>query len=207
MTTVACVLKAGGDFGPEYVHALKRGLDRCMPAGSCEFAVLTDVAGLPGGRPLKYGWKGWWSKLELFRPGAFTGRVLYMDLDTLIVGDLGDLCSYEGEFAGIRSLMHGKGGKLQSGVMAWTPGPVTWALWEAFTRNPAASMKARGDGEWIAAHVEKADRLNDLYPGQIVSTKVEAKKGIPPNARLVCLHGRPRPHEARAGWAHQQWRK
>jgi hypothetical protein len=149
--------------------------------------------------------------MGLFEPGLFDGPVLYMDLDTLPVGDLADLAGYRGEFAGISSLLHvrrsGAQAPLQSGVMAWTPGPVTDALWAAWLRDPAGHMRRfRGDGEWIASHVGKAGRLQSLYPGQIVSLKVEAKKGPPPGARLVCGHGRPRLNTAAAGWAHTAWK-
>nr|WP_145924153.1 hypothetical protein [Halomonas elongata] len=37
-------------------------------------------------QPLAHGWPGWWSKLELFRPHG--GDLLYLDLDTVVRGDL-----------------------------------------------------------------------------------------------------------------------
>lgn len=60
--------------------------------------------------------------------------------------------------------------------------------------------------EWIAnlgdagdqAFIERAMpeqaiyRWQELLPGQIVSYKVHCRNGIPPNARVVCLHGRPK---------------
>jgi hypothetical protein len=72
--------------------------------------------------------------------------------------------------------------------------------------NPEGNMRRyRGDGEWIAAHVPKADRLQSLYPGQLVSYKADAKAGPPEGARLVCGHGRPRFNTSAAGWAHKEW--
>ena len=204
--TVACVLRMGGDFDPLWVWALKRGLSRWMPAGY-EFVCLTDAPGGMGqwGRRLQYGWPKWWSKMELFRPGLFDGPVLYMDLDTLPVGDLSDLAGYTGQFAMISDLLRKT--TLQSGVLAFTPGPLTWRFWEQWSANPAGYMKRyRGDGEWLAVHVPKADRLQNLYPGQIVSLKRDAKKAAPPKARLVCGHGRPRLSDPTAGWAHKAWK-
>jgi hypothetical protein len=211
MITVACVLKLGGDFSREWVHALKRGLSRHL--SDFTFAVLTDDTSVePYWRiPLAYGWRGWWSKMEMVRPGLFEGPVLCLDLDTLPVGDLSDLARYRGEFALIGDLYRWKpGGKgpLQSGVMAYTPGPVSWALWERWIADPAGHMKRyRGDGEFIAANIGRADVLQTLYPGQIVSLKREAKQGPPTGARLVCGHGRPRMSSPAAGWAHREWQR
>ena len=208
--TVACVLRPGGDFSVEWVWALKRALNRHLPQ-PFEFRCITPVDSVGQWRiyPV-YDWPKWWIKLEVFRPGIFPGPVLYMDLDTLPVGDLSAIASYTGEFAGISDFYksrNGKEGPLQSGVMAFTPGPVTWQLWERFVANPEANMrKVRGDGEWIAAHVPKADRLQKLFPGQIVSYKADAKAGPPKNARLVCGHGRPRFNTQAAGWAHREWK-
>src|SRR5690606_28347529 len=93
----------------------------------------------------------------------------------------------------------------QSGVMAFTPGDYTRELWEAFfARHREHVRKFRGDGEWLNAHT-KPDRLQDLFPGQIVSFKVHATKGPPRGARLVCGHGKPRFSDPAAGWAHQAW--
>ena len=48
--------------------------------------------------------RGWWNKLYLFKPGVLEGRVLYIDLDTVIVGDLDPLAQYDGRFAILRDL-------------------------------------------------------------------------------------------------------
>lgn len=113
MTTIACVLKSGGIYTPEWVYALKRGIAR--HASDYRFVCLTDAAGLPPvwSVSLAYHWPGWWSKLELFRPGVFEDgeRVLYLDLDTLVVGDVGELVSHDD---GLR----GDPGLLQAGAAA-----------------------------------------------------------------------------------------
>lgn len=220
MTTVACVLKLGGDFDRSWVFALRAGV--CEFAPEHRFVCLTDDAQLnlaadyanpPIERvELRHGWPKWWSKLELFRPDVFDGDgpVLYMDLDTLPVGDLSDLMDYAGRMAMITDVYDAAKPaakrRLQSGVMAWTPGPHTAAIWAEWTRDPPGHMKRyRGDGEFIAAQVPDADRLQDLYPGQIVSLKREAKKGPPETARLICGHGNPRLSKPAAGWAHDVW--
>jgi hypothetical protein len=92
-----------------------------------------------------------------------------------------------------------------SGVMAWTPGPHTDAIYHAackLTRLPGG----RSD-YWYARVAPKPDRLQSLYPGQIVSYKAHARAGIPENARLVCYHGKPRPNDPNAGWGYHEWGK
>jgi hypothetical protein len=210
MITVACVLKLGGVYTREWVYALKRGLSRHL--SDFEFVCLTDDVGLnpPSWRvPLDHNLRGWWSKLEAFRPDVFPegGRVLFMDLDTLPVGDMSAIAGYAGEFAMISDFFQPK--LAQSGVMAWTVGPVSHGVWQRFMADPAGAMRRyRGDGEFIRSVVPKADRLQALYPGQIVSLKVHAPargSGPPKGARLVAGHGNPRFNTPAAGWAYREW--
>lgn len=211
MTTFASVLRSGGDYGPEHVRALYRGVREHWP-GPLDFVCLTDTPiGAPGVRevPLERGWPGWWSKLELFRPDVFEGPVVYMDLDTLPIGDLSDLASYAGPLAMLSDFYRPR--LAQSGVMLFEAGPKSYAatLYEAWLDGPAERhMRAhRGDGEWLSAYADGPHRIQDLFPGQVVSLKVHAKGGPPPGARLVCFHGHPRPHDPAAGWAHHVWRE
>lgn len=207
MVTVACVLNsrtsagAGGTcYTPEWVWRLKRQVNRWLPDAT--FRYLSDVAPGPWRIPLEHDWPGWWAKLELFRPHIFAGPVLYLDLDTLIVGDLSRIASYRGPFAMLSDFY--KPASLASGVMAWTPGPHTEAIYHRF-REGVRTFEGRSD-RWYARNAPTADRLQDLYPGEIVSLKAHARKGVPDGARLVCGHGNPRLSDPRAGWAHRAWR-
>lgn len=202
--TIATVLRSGGDFTPEWVHALRRGLNIWAPKGF-RFVCLTDMDLGLWGRPLQHGWRGWWSKMELFRPGQFEGRVLYMDLDTLPVGDLTDICAYDGPFAMLTDFYNPK--MVGSGVMAWTPSRATEAIYETYAANPV--FRGR-DEHQIRPHVPNADRWQNIREGQVVSLKPRtgpdpSKVGAPQGARLVCGHGRPRLSDPAAGWAHRLW--
>src|SRR5690606_14625886 len=143
----------------------------------------------------------------LFRPGLFAGPVLYLDLDTLVTGDLSDIASYRGPFAIARDFYAPKRG--QSCVMAWTPDEQTAALWEHFMGDPKGHMRritAMGDQTFINQRIPNPPKLQDMYPNQIVSYKVHARGGLPDGARLVCGHGEPRFSDPSAGWAHEAWR-
>lgn len=224
--TVACVLRSGGDFDASWVHALKAGVEEHLSIPH-RFVCLTDMAiwgveAVPindweaeaseygvDGSALPCNWPGWWAKMNLFWHApdgdmGFDDLVLYLDLDTLPVGPLDDFASYSGEFAMINDFYRGRRAA-QSGVMLFRPGTVTKQIWEQWIADPEGHMKRfRGDGEWLDRHTSP-DRLQDLYPGQIVSLKAHAKAGIPENARLVCGHGRPRFTDPKAGWAHALW--
>jgi hypothetical protein len=106
--TVACLwVKGKGKraYTVEYVERLRsmvqRNLDRPF-----RMVCLTDRPDLlPEGieavevsRQKKV--RPWWLKTKLFSPDMpFTGRVLYLDLDVLVTGDLSPIVDYPAEFA------------------------------------------------------------------------------------------------------------
>lgn len=203
MSTVVCVLRSGGEFRPEHVVALYEGVRKHWPSDGpfLDFVCFTDT---PIGRygvrevPLVGGWPGWWSKVEVFRPDALQSTVLYLDLDTVVVGDLSPFLDYGGELAMLSDFYRPQ--LAQSGVMAFRAGSGTEAarLWAAFVTDSASHIaRFRGDGEWLHDRA-RPDRLQDLYPGQIVSYKVHCGAGVPDGARIVCHHGKPRPWEVAA---------
>jgi hypothetical protein len=208
MKTVACVLRSGGVYGPAWVRALWRGIRENLD--SAELVCLTDLRFRILGVetiPLRYGWPGWWSKLELYREGLFAGPVTYVDLDSLPVGPLEDLCSLKSDYAALSDFYQPR--EMASGVVCFTPGKKTEELFERFLEDPAGIIKkhpGRSD-HWYRKVLGKIDRVQELVPGQVVSFKSHAKNGTPPGARLVCGHGRPRFSDPSAGWAHILWKK
>lgn len=197
MLTVACVLKSGGIYDASWVHRLKDGVTRHLKSPH-RFVCLSDVD-VPCDRiPLQHDWPGWWSKIELFK---MPGPVLFYDLDTAIVGDQSDIASLamKTSFATLRDFY--APGHLGSGVMAWSVGFSVCGMYAAFARDPDRCMKLRRARMGDQAFIEDScgggdnpdiDRWQDVLPGQIVSYKVHCRNGIPPNARVVCLHGKPK---------------
>lgn len=143
---------------------------------------------------------GWWNKIHLFNPSAFRpgDRVLYFDLDTIIVDSLDSLARASG-------ILHlGKWGWAKndfgSGVMAWRHGEHS-EVWSKFT--PKVPTKFRGDQDWMT-HLGGWPALPD---GTCVSYRYHCQKaGAPPgNASVVCFHGTPKPHEVKEPWAQENW--
>lgn len=178
---VACVLRSGGCYTPEYVRRLKAGVDAHLSGH--DFVCLSDVE-VPCERiPLVTDWPGWFAKIELFR---LRGPTLYLDLDTVITGDLTDIADHEHRFTMLSDFYYPQ--RPASGVMAWN-GDYSHLFLEF---DPKTKYPGHGDQGYIGSRVE-ADRFQDLFPGQIVSRKVKATRNA--DERIVCFHGIPRPHE------------
>lgn len=203
--TVVCV--NAGDYegrGVEYVNALFRGVVHNTKR-PLQFICLTDdlmrakeyAFGITL-RPLPLGLKGWWNKLAMFRPTMLPrGPIVYLDLDTIITGNIDALLEYRGKFAMLRDFMRPTSSPVGSGVMAWD-NRQSLGIWEAYE---AAGRKAdeEGDQEFIAKHLEHVDLLQNFMDG-VYSYKVHCKDGLPSDARVVCFHGQPRPHQVNDEW-------
>lgn len=197
MLTVVCVLKSGGDFDSQYVYALQKCVKRHLSIPH-RFVCYTDrpIGGLSI-RFLTENLDGWFSKFEVFKE---IGPVLYLDLDTVIVGDLDPLANAivnEGEAFWMLEAFHPRR-KWASGIMGWTGG---WG-WLVQHCKRYAGLYAM-DQECIG----KALQDNDVTPRvigrdlhRIYSYKHHCQEGLPPDARIVCFHGKPRPRDVKERW-------
>ena len=194
--SVLCVLRSGGDYRREHVHALRLNVRRYWPEDRpLDFVCLTDQPlGLYGVReiPLIHDWPGWWAKMETFRPDI-PGDVLLVDLDTICVGDLSDIASV-GRLTIMRDVYRPHG--LQSSLV-YIPESEKAPVWTAFTEDPAGHMaEHRSDQDFLETlWLGKAHRWQDDLRGQVVSWKADCRSGVPKGARVVIYHGRPRPWE------------
>lgn len=198
--TIACVYRPGGGFTDEYVYRLREGVAKHCHVPH-RFVVLTDEK-FEDFETVRFAqnWPGWWGKLELFRKDVFAGQVAYFDLDTMIVGDITDIVSEPQNFAMLRDL-YGKH-RVASGVMVWNASDDWSAIYETFSAERIAEYSQAGakwgDQGWISDCLpDEPARLQDQFPGRIVSYKVEMKAQgkMPKGASVVCFHGKPRPHQ------------
>lgn len=197
MITVACV--EWGDYygrGAKYVRALKRMVSRHLSFPH-RFVCLSDkqhqdVECIP----LTPGRTGWWNKLELFRHGLFDGRVMYLDLDTVVVGSLDALSQSPGiihlrDWGWTRDVYG-------SGVMVWDSGQHS-EIWDRF--DPNSFTRFHGDQDWIT-------ELGgwDRFPPELArSYRYHCKSGVPDGCSVVCFHGEPKPHQPAAGHLNAIW--
>ena len=233
---VVCV-KWGAKYNAGYVNKLARAVRRHLSAPH-EFFCFTDnadgVGVKVGADPEEYvrvrplpdnGWGTWWTKpAALFGPGlaaALGGgpagrRVLYIDLDTVIVGSLDDLAAYRGPFALLSTTglaNEGFDGGYNSSVMAFGAGWGRARVWRplAALGLPLVRRFVHRFDHWLEMCAPRADVLQDLLPGQLVEYARDCrgrKDGPPAGARVVNFPLEPKPHapECRAlGWVVKHW--
>lgn len=201
---IALVLRSGGDYDADDVARLCGAL--AVHAPRIPVVCLSDVP-VPCERiALEHDWPGWWSKMELFRPDV-AGDLLYMDLDTMLTGELaGLLGACNGRAIALRDFYHPT--RIGSGLM-YLPESVRPLVWNRFSANPASVMRTYserrverwGDQAFINDVIADAPlRWQDVVPGAVVSYKADVRKAgrVPAAARIVCFHGKPRPREI--GW-------
>jgi hypothetical protein len=216
MTVIVSVLKQGPEYGAreaQFLHNQLKGYDA---------VCLSDIE-IPGVETykLRHGWAGWWSKLELFDPnGPLAGEDLfYIDIDTLITGDLNPLVTNakaDSEMVMLTDFYneHLPNPAPASGVM-FIPRHVKQLIWNRWLEfGPEEAMKTfvkpprGGDQGFIGSIMPNVSRWQQKFPGQILSYKKDiACKGmegfhnvrskgngaIPTTTRIVCFHGKPRP--------------
>ncbi len=192
---LACVYKTGGDFTLEYVQRLTDGLRQ--HSEGCRIVCLSDdpmVGKYAFHIPLITDFTGWWAKLELFR--FVNEPVFYVDLDTVINGDLTPILNYPHKFTMLDDFLSPE--RPASGVMAFN-GDYRY-LMEGFNMDMAdqyRTSKKWGDQGYLSEHITP-DRFQSLFPVMVVSRKVHSKDDRE-KASIVCYHGNPRPHTT--GWA------
>lgn len=210
MTTVACVFVQGEyPYTVEYVSRL-RGMVTHWIDRPFRFVCLTDqpwlmpegvesipVAKLPGFAP--------WTKLELFNPvRQWTGRMLYLDLDSLIVSSLAPILDVTASFAitadptNKKNRTHDSFGRaivrrFNSSVMVWDGGTHT----DLYTEwRPEVAKRLSGDQDWIGEQMAGAVTLpREWFP------RLSELNGQPPSEPAkVVLAKVPKNHVAADQW-------
>lgn len=205
--TIACVLVKGHvNFTVTYVEKLA-SMARRFADRPFRFVCLTDQPkAMPEGveaiairKPS--GVKGWWSKLSLFDPSLpLTGRIIYLDLDTLIVSSLEPIADFDAPFALIPDgapNFKGSGQyavvkQFNSSVMVWDAGvrPDLFLNW-----TPQVADRLFGDQDWIG---ERAPELAKM-PLEWFPRLSQINSSIPDDARVV-LCKKPKNEQAAAQW-------
>jgi hypothetical protein len=221
-----CVLKSGGDYVADYVYRLFDGIQRNF-SGDFYFHCLTDVSlnhDCIKGIPLEHNWKGWWSKIELFRPELFKGFNVYFDLDTVILNNIGEFVENvkDLEFGGLRGFnqagrKHSGGINFASGIMVghFSKQQVIYDTFKEDEKTYMSKYKTndlkwkRGDQGFIADVLgeQNIPKIQDKLPNNyIVGKRLTdfGKKQIP-EAHILAWSGKPRLHNLNQGWIYDAW--
>jgi FkbM family methyltransferase len=212
--TVACVLVDGPyrAYNVDYVVRLERMVRRHL-ARPYRFVCLTD--GRKGDLPAPIetvripsvpGQEGYWAKVQLFNPAwGFSGRMLYLDLDTLVVRDLAPIVDFPAELALTEDALvqerahlatdrYGRRlvRKFNSSVIVWDAGTHD-ALCTRWRARDAARLST--DQDWIAEQAPTAQAMPLAWFPRIS----HVQPPWPDDAKVV-LCKKPKNHEAVVRW-------
>jgi hypothetical protein len=212
--TVACVHKTGGKYDrADFVGKLARSVARNLTVPH-RFVCLSDRTHADVEIiPLTMGWPGYWSKVEIFKPGRFTGPLLYMDLDTVVSGSMDDLASMDVPLAIAWDLM--RGWVNSSFLYTQVDLSCVWNAMVADTKGIIAKYDS-GDGPhhgdqgllqdtlakeripWRWVQSVKPHQLTWLAPG------LRGRK--PPNGtRVEMWYGDPKQPDVGGAWLAEHW--
>ncbi|WP_289105821.1 hypothetical protein [uncultured Halomonas sp.] len=197
MTSIVCVLRSGGEYGTQHVQWLARQVDMLQCLSDVPVPRVPHIL-------LQHDWPGWWAKLELFRPDL-PGDLLYLDLDTVVLGELGPLIDAAGGNTTMLSDFYWPD-RPASGLMYIAQRDKA-AVWNEWIRDPEEHMRQPpgrgtiGDQAFIGRVLgEGVQRWQDVAPGQVASYKAHCRACVPNTAKVVCFHGNPRPWSAPDNW-------
>lgn len=206
-----------GHWGKEYVERLQRMFSRhtkithsfvcftehvkeSVREGDIEYKPIPDYV---------VRWRGNLTKFFVYKPdNGLSGRVIMVDLDSVLVGDMGTMLSYNGKWCGIKSA---KGSKhhIGGGLVSFDHSKCSW-LWYAVKNQIEMWTKITQGGERFVYKqlIPSADVWQTLYPGQLVRYKkdIRHKKELPDGACFVAFHGSPRPHQIKDNWIKDNWK-
>lgn len=217
--TIVLVLQSGGSFKFSDVELLSFHLHKqwhgirklrilCLFNEIDIPFTLADVKFIP---MTNKGWKGWWSKINLFSPDMEQYRpFLFMDLDTAITGNIEGILpppvNYQDKFIMLGGF-NGRSKYLLSGMM-WFPtqSDLVFKIWEQWIEDPEKIMRVnRGDQDFIKKAIKEPDERWQNITDKIYNFKPRSApvvKGkdwqqrvlsiLPKQACVVCFHGKPR---------------
>ena len=183
--------------------------DRPVPSSMIKH-ILEPWPGVEGPK------KSWWYKMQLFDPEHVQARLLYFDLDTVIVRNIDWLWDLDPPFfwtiRDFRHLWKPAWQGLNSSLMLWDT--VRFAhVWKDFRSRPLESVMRQfhGDQDYLNSVLARKDLR--FVPGELVkSWRWQVKDGgmdmntrsyrrpgagsvLDPDTSVMVFHGHPKPHE------------
>lgn len=200
MLNVVCI-RADSKYQADYVNNLFHMVKRFLPIPYrfiCFCGLTEGIGPEVECLPLPDNLQGWWNKISLFKRNiGLEGKILFLDLDVVIVDDITPLATYDADFIIIKDWWNNE---YNSSVFLLKVG-ARHQVWEAF--NPY-EPPAANDQDFITRILPD----EKTWPSKwVVSFKNDCASGIPPDARIVVFHGRPKPHSYPAPWIRDFWKK
>ena len=216
---VIICMKWGTLYGPDYVNVLFRAVEDNLDIPFRFVCLTDDRTGILDAVECfdipDHGWAageykfGGWPKLSVFAKDLYglTGRALFVDLDTVIAGNITDLFDVEGGVVVIKEWPrfndHFRRQKVRgmTSIFGFALGAET-AILDKYLADPvAARASVRHEQAWVT---KVADDMQFWPDGWVVSFKRNLlaypllNRFVPPSAppaeaKIVAFHGVPRP--------------
>ena len=224
-------MKWGKAYAPDYVNVLASAVRKNL-SGEFRFVCFTDdtngissdVETLPipeMGLSLDNFRFGAWPKISLFKPKLYdlSGRALFIDLDSMICGDLAPMFDHPGTLVMIEEwsrpidrLKFNPPIRGASGVIAFEVGMLGHIYDELVARPEHWTSTMRNDQRFMWKQQDEVTfwpkswvisfKRHLLYPP--IANRVLPPRSPPQDTRILAFHGRPRPAELVPN-RHQVW--
>lgn len=206
------------EYLPEYVNILARAVKRHLPIPHRFFCVTDETKGFsadvevietpekarefgrmpsPEGPRFPSSYRRLWAFSEEAK--CLGDRVMMLDIDCVITGDLTPLFAPQDDFVGWRpSSLWGKENRVAGGTWLHRTGTKT-ELWNEFSAEAARKARAAGfrgsDQAWISYRLGPKVALWPQHSGiyQAQQMKKQGFNVLPKDARIVHMNGRVKP--------------
>jgi hypothetical protein len=170
--------------------------------------------------------RSWWYKMQLFNREHFSGTLLYLDLDVVVVRDLGWITTCQQEYfwalRDFRYLQRKNISNINSSVMYFNVDRFGW-IWDDFAKLNINDIVKRhaGDQDYLG-HVLNVnqrrmfeDQYFESYRWQVLDGGYDFQRRthrqpgagaiIAPDTAVVVFHGQPKPHQLPPGELRSIW--
>jgi hypothetical protein len=185
MINVYTVLSISFSHTKEYVYKLKRSIERNSTV-PFNFFCLTNEQ-LPGINTIPVYEYGQWVKMDLCDP-KINGRVLYLDIDTVLLGNI-DFLLHEDQSFMCKSF----NGQRRTQIMSLDENQrnEVWNFW--IDRRESIMQNFRGEGSVYDFVLDKGIRtLQEIHPRKIINFN-EANDFIPMGSKVITFSNRDYP--------------
>lgn len=230
----ACVIHGSG-YSWDYVERLYNMLSRQISV-DINFHVYTEPERSVPPHMIKHclePWpdangpkKSWWNKMQLFNPEHFTGNLLYLDLDVVIVNGLDWVAQSNTDYfwtlRDFRYLQH-PCSAMNSSMMWWNVSKFAH-VWHEFNREPRETIIKRYHGDQDYLNIAITHQYKRFWDDRYFqSWRWQCQEGgydfprrrhrapgtpaqVDPDASVIVFHGRPKPHEVNDPIVEAHWR-
>ena len=200
MPSINIVCFKWGNWPVEYVYKLRNMLSRHLTL-PYHFYCFSDqkVKGIDTIIMPKHilSWKKNFPKFYVYsKDNGLTGRTIMIDLDSVIVDNLDEMFSFDGDWCGISPLGTRPTNNRGGGLVSFDQDKFHWLYDDMEANVDQYTKDYRGNERFVyELFFSETPGWQALYPGYLQSYKWGIRKDISPEIKFIAFHGSPRPHE------------